>query len=238
MRMDTSWCEKIQQGTTSYAFVMDTKDLSRVIRTTYTSCKINLFIWSIYNKRVTSNTIYFSNFETFRLLIHQSRSHRGSIVIEIAQNIHPTIVTYRNRAYQSLMLVSECIGTYPVVTDPGHLSLWSRHITMESQTQSWYSYQIVCDYVYPGHRSYHQKLANRYQNASKRNKSYQNAWYRTNLYLIIKFQQSYTIRCDWPIVMIVTDCALVWTQRQEIIKSNTSWDIGFLSPMTRIIVIP
>ena len=57
------------------------------------------------------------------LLIYQSRSHRGSIVIEITQNIHSTIVTHRNRAHQSLELVAERIGTYRVLTDRGHLSL-------------------------------------------------------------------------------------------------------------------
>ena len=44
--------------------------------------------------------------------IYQLRSHRGSIVIEIAQNIHQTIVTHPSRAHQSLMLVSERIGMY------------------------------------------------------------------------------------------------------------------------------
>ena len=148
------------------------------------------------------------------LLLYQSRSHRGSIVIEMAQNIHSTIVTHRNRAHQSLMLVSERIGMYCVVRDRGHLSLWSRQIAIESRTQSRYFYQIVCDRVYPGHRSCHQKLTNRDQISSKRNKSYQNAWNRINSYLIVKFQQSYTVHCDLPIVMIVTDRALEWTQRK------------------------
>ena len=103
------------------------------------------------------------------LLIYQTRSHNGSIVIEIAQNIHPTIETHRNRGHQSLMLVSERISTYRVITDRGHLSLWSRQIAMESWTQSWYSCQIVCDRVYPGHRSYPQKLTSHDQIASKRN---------------------------------------------------------------------
>ena len=56
-------------------------------------------------------------------------------------------------------------------------------------------------------------LTNHDQITSKRNKSYQNTWNCTNSYLIIKFLQSYTIRCDWPIVMIVTDHALVWMQQ-------------------------
>ena len=62
---DTSWCEQIWQGMTSYTFVTDAQDLLRVIATIYTSNKINLFHSSIYNRRITSNIIYFSNFETF-----------------------------------------------------------------------------------------------------------------------------------------------------------------------------
>ena len=52
-------------NTTSYAFVTDDQDVLRVIANIYTLGKINLLHCSIYNRKVTFNIIYFSNFETF-----------------------------------------------------------------------------------------------------------------------------------------------------------------------------